>query len=353
MSANIETDAKTGDAAFFSARETPWHRLGTVTTDCLTAEDAIKVAHLDWEVTKEPVTAKITTGPGWDAVCEPHELVCCSECNRDVTVPIDGKFATVRVNPFTGLHEVLGVVGKVWQPVQNWENAEFLNAIVGESGAHFETAGSLNGGRTVFITMKAPETMMIAGRDAVDLYLVATNSHDGSGSFKVAATPTRVVCANTLRIGLADARATFTTRHTTNAKNRIDEAHAALQVMWNYGAVFEEEANRMAKAKITDAAFAKIVDGLFPAPKDETARAQKTREEFIGNVKFLYREAPTQEGFRGTRWGAYNALTEWADWGRPVKGAGDVLTLRATRVAEGGGWLDDFKTAAFKALAKV
>lgn len=339
-------------AAFFSARETPWHRLGTVTTDCLTAADAIKTAHLDWEVTKEPVTAMIAA-PGAEQPCRDHELAYCAECNpAPGYLPIPGKYATVRTSPFTQLREVLGVVGEQYRPVQNWENADFLDALVGESGAHFETAGSLNGGRTVFVTLKAPKTMMIAGKDAVDLYLVATNSHDGSSAFKVAATPTRVVCANTLRVGLQGARATFSTRHTTNAMSRIDEAHKALQVMWNYGSIFEEEANRMAEAKLTDAKFAKIIDQLFPEPKDETPRSKRTREEFIGNAKFLYRDAPTQDGFKGTKWGAYNALTEWADWARPVKGHGDVATVRATRIAEGG-WVDDFKQQAWNALAAI
>jgi hypothetical protein len=39
----------------FSARLTPWHRLGVVTPDVLTAEDAIVAAGLDWKVEKNQV----------------------------------------------------------------------------------------------------------------------------------------------------------------------------------------------------------------------------------------------------------------------------------------------------------
>ena len=36
-----------------------------------------------------------------------------------------------------------------------------LDTITDESGAHFETAGALFGGRQVFVTMKLPKTMVL------------------------------------------------------------------------------------------------------------------------------------------------------------------------------------------------
>jgi len=54
-----------------------------------------------------------------------------------------------------------------------------LNKLLTSPG-HFETAGSLRGGESVFVTMKPPETMTVVGADAMDLYLAATTSHDGT-----------------------------------------------------------------------------------------------------------------------------------------------------------------------------
>lgn len=328
MSHAIEQDAATGTAAFFSARETPWHKLGQLTTECLTAEEAIATAHLDWQVTKEPLSTTVVSEAGVS------------------TIEIPDKFATVRVNPFTGKPEVLGVVGSQYTPVQNIDNAEFLNAIVEESGAHFETAGSLWNGRQVFITMKAPKGLLIGGHDAVDQYLVATNSHDGSTAFRVAVTPTRVVCANTLRAGLQNAKSTFSTRHTVNAKGRIDEARRALGVMWNYMEEFEAVANHLYDAEFTNAEFDRLVAHLVPETKDAAPRTVTMRAEKIGKITDLYRTAATQEGIRGTKWGAYNALTEYADWFLPVRGD---ETARCERIAAGGA-TDEFKQLALMAL---
>ena len=105
------------------------------------------------------------------------------------TLEVPDQFATVRTNPVTGRPDVLGVVGRGYTPIQNEEHAALLDALVDESGAHFETAGSLRGGRQVFLTMKLPTTMQIGGVDPVDLYLIAFNSHDGTSALPAAGVP--------------------------------------------------------------------------------------------------------------------------------------------------------------------
>ena len=47
MPANVET--------MYSAVETPWHRIGTVTAEAVDSRQAIKLAGLDWNVSTRPV----------------------------------------------------------------------------------------------------------------------------------------------------------------------------------------------------------------------------------------------------------------------------------------------------------
>ena len=107
------------------------------------AEEAMTLGHLGgWRVRKVPLTAtEIST-------------------NGVTTFDAPG-FATVRSNPFTGQAEALGVVGDAYTPLQNEDHADFLNTLADQSGAIFDTAGSLSGGRQVFITMKLPETLTV------------------------------------------------------------------------------------------------------------------------------------------------------------------------------------------------
>lgn len=57
-----------GTAAFFTARQDAWHQLGTVTRDCLTAEQVMTTAKLGgWNVRTIPLTGSEITATGCQA----------------------------------------------------------------------------------------------------------------------------------------------------------------------------------------------------------------------------------------------------------------------------------------------
>lgn len=312
MAHNLETLAN-GDTAFFSARVPAWHTLGTVTADCLTAEDALRVAYLgDWNLRKTPL-----------------QTVVDSELGA-FTVDIEGKFAVVRDNPVTKLPDALGVVGDQYAIISNEDSFAFLNNLVDEGGAHFETAGSLGDGKRVFVTMKMPTHMSVgANGDLTELYLLVTTTHDGTGAFEAAVVPLRVVCQNTLNAGMARAVSHWKIRHTSSAMDRIGEARRALDLTFKYTEQFTALAQELAAAPMRDVDFGKFTSRLIPLAKDATDRQKAANGQTRDNLMWLFREAPTQEPIRGTKWGAFNAVAEYADWGTAVRG--DSAVSRATR----------------------
>lgn len=126
MTHQIETHGDRAAAVF--ARQDAWHRLGTTLAGhAFTAEEAMRLGHLGgWNVRKVPLTANVMDEDGVTTLDVPA-------------------FATVRTNPFTHAPEALGVVGSGYLPLQNEEHAEFLNLLADQSGAVFDTAGSLRG----------------------------------------------------------------------------------------------------------------------------------------------------------------------------------------------------------------
>lgn len=242
-----EIETYGNQAAAIFAREDAWHRLGTVVKDrAFTAQEAMELGHLG----------------GWDVRKTPLQAV---ELNEDgvTTLQVPGHFATVRTNPFTGKPEPLGVVGAGYTVLQNEDHAQFLNTLVDESGAIFETAGSLRGGRQTFITLAMPEAIRVGGVDEVRLNIAALNSHDGSSAFRLLLTPTRVVCANTQAAALRNATACVSIRHTANARDHVQAARDALGLTFAYADAFQAEADALIEQAMTDGQFWDLVNGVY------------------------------------------------------------------------------------------
>lgn len=317
MSHDIE-QFEDGTSAFFSNREVPWHRLGTVTEGAQTAENALQLAQLDWEVKKadDPITTTVTLGN-----------------NKQKVISLSDKFMTYRNHPKKGV-TALGVVGRDYSVIQNAEAFEFLNLLVDEYGAHFETAGSLKDGKQVFVSMKLPDSIKLAGsKDEVEMYLMATTSHDGSKAFQVAVTPIRVVCANTVAYGLQRAKAKWSIRHTTNAQQKVQQARESMGLAFAYVDEWETVANKLASEKFDTKQLDAFLKKVVHEPRKDTDRRKNNVEATRNEIKALAINAPTQENIRGTKWAAYNAVVEWADWARPVRGKSDEAKAlaRATR----------------------
>ena len=315
MAHQIETFATSAAAVF--ARTDPWHRLGTtVAGEAFTAEEAMRLGHLG----------------GWDVRTA---ALSATEVRVDGvrTLPVPGAYATIRTNPFTGASETLGVVGAGYQPLQNEEHARFLNLLADESGATFDTAGSLRGGRQVFITMRLPRHLLVGGTDRVDLNIAALNSHDGSTAFRVLTTQVRVVCANTQKAALRDHVSCWSTRHTRNAKAAVQAARESLGLTFAYVDAFETAAERLVNTTVTDAQFFDLVDSLFDTPPpDAPARTRKSAQARQDTLSHLWHDATTQEGIRGTAWGAYQAVVEYVDHFAPVRDSRNPATARAVRL---------------------
>ena len=191
MPANVET--------MFSVRETPWHGHGRIIMDAPASREALELAGLDWQVESR----NIYSGTG---------------------AMIPGYRANVRSTD----DAVLGVVSDRYRIVQNEEAFQFTDDLLGE-GVTYETAGSLQGGKKVWMLARLPRKYLIAG-DQVEPYLVIFNSHDGSSGVKVAMTPIRVVCQNTLNLALNTAKRSWTARHTENVLLRVQDARETLQL---------------------------------------------------------------------------------------------------------------------------
>jgi len=160
----------------------------------LTATEAMQVANIAFPVAKWEMLAKNpVTG----------ELI---ETNQ---------FAVVRdPTPDDDIYRVLSTVGQQWTPLQAWELAEMLDPI--SKKYPVETVGALGNGEKIFFTLDAGDSL-IAGEDH-RLYYLVTDHRDGAGALNIAFTPVRVVCQNTLTVGLSSAKVSASLTHHSSIK---------------------------------------------------------------------------------------------------------------------------------------
>ena len=124
MSANVET--------MFYVRKTPWHGLGTRVIEAPCSKEALALAGLDWKVIQESIYT------------EKKEA-------------IEGYKVNVRDSD----RKVLGVVSDRYKIVQNQEAFAFTDGLLGE-GIRYETAGSLQNGKRVWILARLPHEYIIS-----------------------------------------------------------------------------------------------------------------------------------------------------------------------------------------------
>jgi phage/plasmid-like protein (TIGR03299 family) len=277
------------------AGATPWHGLGTYVGEqrLTSAEDALRLAGLSWKVEKFPVMTEVKhrkTGEMLRVTSQEHFVVVR---NTDL--------------------QALGVVGTQYTPVQNTEAFSMLDSIAGPSGAlSYDTAGSLKGGRQVWILAKLDRLSFEAvPGDRQDQYLLLLNSHDGSGTLKLFFTTVRVVCANTRAMALSSRQGGIDLRHTSGIKNRIEDAQAALGLAVVEQAKYRELCEYLAGLSVNTAKAKTLLEELIPDPaKAKPTRARNKRDRILGLFEGEG-QGSTMRGVRGTGWGFLNAVTEY------------------------------------------
>ncbi|WEK17853.1 MAG: DUF932 domain-containing protein [Candidatus Pedobacter colombiensis] len=312
MAHNLNYNEKTEKYSFFSTKEKAWHNLGTIVQDYPTSAEAIKFAGLDYVVEKRPLFT--VDKSNLDTFKDPDADDYFDELTAGILVP--NYFATLR----TDTDDVLGVVGKDYEIVQNVQAFDFFDSIVGGGeGILYETAGALGKGERIFITAKLPDYIRVGRNDCIEKYLFLTTSHDGLGSITAAFTPIRIVCNNTLNAAMRNKTNCIRIKHTSNVQYRLKIAHTLLGLTNQLANELEQVYNNWATIRITDSKLKELIQ-VAMSPNKETTEALRSGQldEFstlykntVENVLEYAMSSPSQqqETTKGTLFGAYNSIT--------------------------------------------
>ncbi|MCI5508933.1 MAG: DUF945 domain-containing protein [Eubacterium sp.] len=301
MAANVES--------MFYVRETPWHGLGTRVKEAPSSKDALIYAGLDWKVIQEPVYT------------ESQEL-------------IEGYKANVRDSD----RRVLGVVTDRYKVIQNEEAFAFTDALLGE-GVRYETAGSLQGGKKVWMLARMPHEYIITG-ERISPYLLFSNTHDGSGAIKVALTPIRVVCNNTLNLALSTAKRSWSMIHTGDIQGKLQEAKDTLLLADRYMDSLGKEFENLRMKSMTDKQVMEYIEVLLPAEEDGTMKQKRNIEHLREDLKIRYFDAPDLQDVGKNAYRFINAVSDFATHAQPLRKTANYKENLFARTVEGNPMID-------------
>lgn len=324
MSANVETMAY----VMRSEADIPWHKLGTpVPEGASSAEEIIAAAGLDWQVNLEPVY--LASG-----------------------AEVDGQRAIVRDRD----QRVFGMVTDSYHPIQNSEAFDAVSEWLQDGRLQFETAGALGDGSKVWGLARVGEDFRIADGDSIRPYVMLYARHDGHGGVSLKNVSTRIVCANTLAVAMNEGSTSVNIWHTAGGVDRIRDGSHGLGIITRNAAATAERFRQLADMPASDDQLERIASIVAPLPANDVTdaqreRAQRRRLAFLD----LYQNSPTVD--RGTRWGLFNAATEYIDHveRRPGHNAGgkNENWLESRAAYSLTGWGANVRQQAFDALQRM
>lgn len=344
-------DFSNGRANLVTAGKLPWHGLGVNVESALTWSDASRLGGLDWTVQKQQLFYEYEQGRKEAA----------------------GQYGLIRSDTGTLLD-----VCASYKPIQNGEAFGFLDDVLQSRGANYEVAGSLFGGKQIFLVAKMPEqSFAVNGGDQQDAYVVFTNPHTVGKAAKCFATSVRPECANTLRLATAkDGDKGISISHTGNVSRKIEQAQSVLGLAVRQFDRYRESCEEMAKRPmpithyasdvldaVLDITAAQVAMGadLLAATITTTevnrdfarksfAKKIERRGEILTDILNRYEsEKNGRHGMRGTAWAALNAVTDHVDHNRIGRNSSDRETWQSRRFEAaliGDG--DDMKQAAYR-----
>ena len=299
-----------------SKHRSSWVRGGTA-VEATSAASAATQAGLNWTVRTAPLLAEATP------------LLIDSEGVTPATyIDITKKQAIIREDNST----VIGIVGSKYKMVQNMEVFNALDSLVDAGEARYAAAGEYNGGANIWMVLELPQGVNVAN-DPHAAFLLVKTSHDGSSSVVIKPIIERLFCANQINGLISNKNGnrnrkyneyTYRMSHTTNQELSVADIRNITNLTYTAIADYQLVANNLLSKEMSRERtlnFFKQVWALPSTVEDKPyelltrgERKQQTiAKEARAKAWAIYNESETQENIRGTAFGAWQAVIEYAD----------------------------------------
>lgn len=229
-------------------------------------------------------------------------------------------------------NSVIGIVGSKYKMVQNMEVFNALDTLIDAGDARYAAAGEYNGGSSIWMVLELPQGVEVAN-DPHAAFLLVKTSHDGSSSVVIKPIIERLFCANQVN-GLISNRNgnrnrkyneyTYRMSHTTNQELSIADIRNITNLTYTAIADYQLVANNLLSKTMTREQTLNFFKQVWALPStvedkpyDLLTRGERKQQTIAREARdkawAIYSQSETQENIRGTAFGAWHAVVEFAD----------------------------------------
>lgn len=204
----------------------------------------------------------------------------------------------------------LGTVGAKYSTMQNHELVEItLKALdsIGKGGDTFIKGGTINGGARTYLQLGVPEA--VVGRDVVQRYVTALNSHDGTTGVGFGVSNTVMSCQNQFYSMMK------TLKKTRHSGSVVDRVHIMAE---NLMSVYAQEEKmigtfrKMTGQMLTPKTVQGLITELFGVDPNDKEEDLSTRKQ--NQIQAFSRDVLKETSEKGkTVWGLFNAVTYYTN----------------------------------------
>ena len=299
-----------------SKHRSAWVRGGTA-VEATSAASAATQAGLNWTVRTGALEAVSTP-----LIIDQHGVTPATY------IDVPKKQAIIREDN----NSVIGIVGSKYKMVQNMEVFNALDTLIDAGDARYAAAGEYNGGSSIWMVLELPQGVEVAN-DPHAAFLLVKTSHDGSSSVVIKPIIERLFCANQVN-GLISNRNgnrnrkyneyTYRMSHTTNQELSIADIRNITNLTYTAIADYQLVANNLLSKTMTREQTLNFFKQVWALPStvedkpyDLLTRGERKQQTIAKEARdkawAIYSQSETQENIRGTAFGAWHAVVEFAD----------------------------------------
>jgi len=292
-----------------TTNKSAWVKAG-VAVNATSAAYAAEQAGLNWTVKLTDIQSYVTNQVSdYESVTDYY--------------PITNRKAVLRLGDE---NKVIGVVGHKYKVVQNMEVFSALDTLVDSGDARYAAAGEYNGGASVWMVLEIPKGIEVAN-DPHAAFLLVRTSHDGSASVAIKPIIERLFCSNQINGLISNKRYnsyTYKMKHTSNSKLSVDDIRNIIKLTYDAVDEYQITADTLLGIQKSHKEARNFFEKVWTLPAEVANspyhllnQGQKRQHTIATSAREraydIYTESPTQENIRGTAFGLWQAVIEYAD----------------------------------------